>query len=559
MTTRELVSTILLFCEEINGVEFYAYQRRLAYRIIESLLLNDGATITALFSRQSGKSETLASTALGVCVLLPVLAALFPADERLQSFAKGVLIGIYAPKLELSGPIYLKVRDRAHSERATAILADPEINVSIVQSRGDSLALSNGSVINASTASESTMVEGKTHHLVLIDEAQRVSGAKVRKEIAPMLAATNGSMVKIGTAWMSKGGFHNDIQYNVEEERKGNKQNHFQFDYEQVITEKRALYNRQKREHEEGRRETPADRFHLMYEKWLQGELAKLGGNKDAEEFKMNFRLLWQESRTIAIKEVTFRAGQLPGSEANVPKHHGIQYAGLDVAKENDSTVLTIIEVDRTNPISDPSARNLRDKDGNPVLFYNKYILAWLELQGSFEHVQYGALVEFLREFSVQSMFVDATGMGDPVCERLQVLLAHIDVEPFKYGSGSKSDLYKYALQEWDANRIWYPTGEHTIRSLEYQHFEQQHLDLERWYNGSYLVCAAPEGEGYHDDYPDSLCLALHAAKQAPALPMVEVEDASQLYGGRSTQRMAWGAAGNARAARYAGSRRGSR
>lgn len=543
LTTKQLVGKVLIFCEEVNGIEFYAYQRVFAFRIIESLLVNDGATITALFARQSGKSKTLSSLTLGIAIILPVLAKAFPNDERLAPFAKGVLIGVYAPKQNLSGPIYIAFRDQAHSEVCAAVMSDPEINVHIVQSRGDSLAFSNGSLIRADTASEQTMVEGATHHIVFIDEAQRVSQSKVNKEIKPMLSATHGSLVKIGTAWMSRGGFHSDIQYNMAEQERTGVRNHFQFDYEQVIVEKRSLYNKQKRQFEQWQehckkcpvkdtdhsscgnwRTRPADNFHLNYEKSLSDEIARMGG-KDTEEFKMNYRLSWQESRTIAIREEVFRRGRLVVSELNVPKHFGAQYAGLDIAKDRDSTVLTIKEVDRGNPIIVPGAV---DKDGNPVVYYNKYTLALLELQGSFEQIQYNAIVAFLRDYNVLFMYADSTGMGDPVIERLQVLLPSITIEPFKFSKPSKSDLFKYYLQEWDAGREWYPAGPETQQLLVYRRFEEQHLALEREWDGSYLQCSAPEGE--HDDFPMSGALATLATKQC-ITPIVEVDDAPATYG----------------------------
>lgn len=549
MDTRGLISTILTFVEKVNGIELYSYQKALAYRVIESLLMNDGASITALFSRQSGKSETLASVSVALCLLLPTLAKTWPGDQRLSMFANGVLIGVFAPKLDLSGPIYLKIRSRAEGDVCQEVMADPDLNISLTQSRGDSLAFTNGSAVRASTASDTTINEGATYHLVLIDEAQRVTKSKVAKEIAPMLAATNGSMVKIGTAWMSRGGFHNDIQFNIEEEKRGGKRNHFQFPYDQVIVEKRSLYNRQKKEYEDGKRAKGPDAFHLNYEKWVNSELNRLGGNKDNEEFKMNFRLLWQESRVIAIKEALLMELQMPNAEMNLPKHFGFQVAALDVAKKQDSTVLTVMEVDKAAPIVEGHAT--MDK-GQPALFYRKFILGWLELQGSFEGIQYQAIVNYLKDYKVTYMLVDSTGMGDPVCERLQVLLAPagITVEPFRYTLPSKSDLYKYYMQELDARRVRYPSGTVTQRSSEYQKFLQQHLDLEREWHGSYLVCSSDD----HDDYPDSAAMAVWASKEMEeVMPLVEMESSDYLYGRSSDNRLAWASGGSdqGRSARY--------
>lgn len=537
LTTRELASAILTFVEKINGIEFYAYQKALAYRIIESLLLNDGACITGLYSRQCGKSETLGSLTVGLCVLLPVLAAIWPMDERLALFRDGIYIGVFAPKLDLSGPIYLKVRARAESDLCQAIMADPDIAVGLTQSRGDSLAFTNGSRVSARTASEATLVEGDTLHLALIDEAQRVSRGKVLKEIGPMLAARNGTMVKIGTAWLSKGGFHTDIKFNLEQQNKGAARNHYQFDYKQVIVEKRALYTRQKKEHAAGLRKLPADPFHLKYEKWVNAELARLGGNDNSEEFRMNFRLMWEESRMIAIKEQTLAACASTLYEVNVPFHGGFQVAGLDIAKTNDSTVLTILDVDVANPIQVSVAR-APGATAETVTFYRKRVIAWLELQGSFEGGQYQAIVDFLRNYRVRFMYVDATGMGDPVCERLQVLLSGFDglrVEPFKYNQPSKHVLYTYYLQEIDAGRFTYPASTETITRREYQMFLLQHINLEKEYSGSYLQCRAPDGE--HDDYPNSSALAVLAARdaqieEAEETPVVVVTTLAQARSG---------------------------
>lgn len=53
---HKLVTKILAFMEVLVGHPLYPYQQRLAYRIVESVVLNDGDTITALMSRQSGKA-----------------------------------------------------------------------------------------------------------------------------------------------------------------------------------------------------------------------------------------------------------------------------------------------------------------------------------------------------------------------------------------------------------------------------------------------------------------------------------------------------------------------
>src|SRR5882672_278465 len=58
---EKLVDKLMEICDKLSGHPLYVYQQPFARRLFESLIINDGATLTALFSRQSGKSETVAN------------------------------------------------------------------------------------------------------------------------------------------------------------------------------------------------------------------------------------------------------------------------------------------------------------------------------------------------------------------------------------------------------------------------------------------------------------------------------------------------------------------
>ncbi len=552
MSTPQLTQRILSFIEYVAQLDFYSYQRVNALRIIESLLLNDGDVITSLFSRQSGKSNMMAAVALGLTIIMPVLARTFPEDERLARLSQ-IRIGIFGPNQDSTGPIYERMRQMGESEHVKQVTQDPEINIHLVQSRGDSLTWSLGSYVKAKTASENAFVEGGTYHLIIIDEAQKVSSPKVRKEIAPMLASTNGTMVKIGTAWMSRGGFHSDIQTNILIERQGGKKNHFEFDYEVVIREKRVTYNRQKASYDkyrqqladlrsgarkappdEGLRALPPDGAHLNYEKWVNGEIKRIGGT-NSEEFRMNFKLAWQESRQIALTDDEIVVCGMPNVEASIECRRGTIVAGLDVAKSSDSSVLTITDIDFSVPVHEED--RTKTIAAPAAIHYVKTILTWVELQGSFEKVQYNAIVDTCCRFAVSKLVIDSTGIGDPVAERLGVLLAPLDieVETFRFTTQSKSDLYKFYLQEFKARRVRYPAGPKTQETHEFRNFIEQHGDLTREWNGSYLVCQASE-ESLHDDYPDSAALSVHASRSmitARELPAMEVSSGGIVGGTR--------------------------
>lgn len=55
ISTTDLVNRIYNFCEVYSGRVMYPYQGQFSKRIIRSVLENDGAELTALFARQSGK------------------------------------------------------------------------------------------------------------------------------------------------------------------------------------------------------------------------------------------------------------------------------------------------------------------------------------------------------------------------------------------------------------------------------------------------------------------------------------------------------------------------
>lgn len=523
LTTRELVDRILLFIDALAEIKLYTYQSLFCRRIVESVLENDGHTVTGLWARQSGKSEAVADVVVGLCVILPTLAKTFPDDVRLKPFWKGFWAGVYAPVQDQAQISFSRMREKVNSENGQLILSDPEIDVHIVGNRADSLTFSNGSYVFSRTASPDSQIEGKTYHLVICEEAQKLLATKVEKEIRPMLKATAGTMVMIGTAWESRGGFHRDIQQNLDIHAAGGPRNHFEFPYDIIVSEKRRAY------------EQDGNPFHLMYEKSLQGDFVRLGGEQEAKrnaEFQMNYMCLWRESRVIAVRQDIFKKARLLDMEAG--RRRGIvQVAGLDIGKITDMTVLTVAEVDMEHPIKNPIYMPEADLDRQN--YYQKTILDWLEMDGSFEGYtgQYRQLVEYLMETNVQILCIDATSMGDPVFERIESLLGdNIICVPYKFSSMSKSLLYKYYLQELHSGRVRYVAGPHTRDSQEYQKFVHEHEVLDKVEVGGYVVCQAPEGE--HDDYPDSAALMCWAEKvmEEHFMPDIQVTSASNDGGG---------------------------
>jgi hypothetical protein len=551
----KLVSGIMQFIVEFGGLPFYSYQYVFARRIVVSVLRSEGATITGLWSRQTGKTTTVAITGVGLAVILPVLANRFdggenedgtkrPYIEELQPYKEGFWVGIFAPIARQASLSYSRMRKILHSTRGQLLLEDDQIDVHVQSSRGDSLELSHGSYVHAKTASPDSNIEGETYHLVITDESQKLDRFKMEKEIEPMLSSTNGTLVKIGTAWMTRGGFHSDIQWNIETFRKKvSDRNHFEFPYDVVIQEKEEAYKRD------------GNKFHLNYKKYVEKYIRKRGVNSLA--FRMNFMLKWQESNLDVFSAAALLDIQDTSRHLNSYVATSLtRVAGIDVGKDNDPTVITINEVDFESPIK------LRDPlTGEEEEYHRKKFVAFLELEGTFEdrggeQGQYSRAVEFLRQWDVTKATIDATSMGDPVAERMQKLSPEIEWEFFKYSSPTKHNLFKVYIDEIESGRQQIAASAASKQLSEFKKWLEEHRNLEKHYtdNNRYMVCRAPEPESkaakdvemegeYHDDYPNSCALACWAAKSATnsEVEVVAAGSGGVYSGGRPSTQQRYG------------------
>lgn len=172
ITTTELVNRIYNFCEVYSGRVMYPYQGQFSKRIIRSVLENDGAELTALFSRQSGKTETVAITVGGLMIILPQLAnmPMFLNDRRLKMFRDGLWVGIFAPSQRQAQTTYGRMKSRMQCKEAQAVLNDPDFRLVFTTSNGQTVALSNGSFCTAISASDGSNIEGESFKFIILEE-----------------------------------------------------------------------------------------------------------------------------------------------------------------------------------------------------------------------------------------------------------------------------------------------------------------------------------------------------------------------------------------------------
>jgi hypothetical protein len=472
---EKLVTKILDFQEVLVGYSLHPYQLPLARRVIESVLINDGEEITALAARQSGKSETVANTVATLMILLPRLAKLYP--DLLGKFKDGLWVGLFAPTESQAETLFGRTVTRLTSERALEILGDPEIDDSAARIGGVTRMIKlkkSGSTITMMTANPRAKIESKSFHLIVIDECQEADDFVVSKSISPMLAYYAGTMVKTGTPTTSKNNFYRAIQLNKRRQTtRGSRQNHFQWDWKEVA------------------------KVNANYQKFMKKEMLRIG--EDSDEFQMSYNCKWLLERGMFVTSGVM--DELGDTSQEVVKvwHKTPVVVGIDPARKMDSTVVTVVWVDWDRP----------DEFG----YFEHRVLNWMELQGDDWEEQYFQIVNFLSNYDVLAIGVDANGVGDAVAQRLKVLMPRAEVAPVTSSPTEQSQRFKHLQALIQRKMLGFPAHAKTRRLRIWKRFYQQMVDAEIQYKGPNFLVAAPDESYAHDDYVDSLAIACSLTK----------------------------------------------
>lgn len=479
-----LIEKIMQFMDLLVGHPLHPYQKPLAKRIIESVLINDGEEITALAARQSGKSETVADTVATLMVILPRLARMYP--ELLGKFTDGIWVGMFAPVQAQAETLYSRTVSRLTSDHALEILGDPEIDDTPGKTPGvtRNIKLKNsGSSLMMMTANPRAKIESKSFHLMIIDECQEADDFIVAKSISPMGAYYNATMVKTGTPTTSKNNFYRAIQLNKRRQvGRNGRQNHFQWDWRDVA------------------------KCNPNYEKFIKKEMLRIG--EESDEFQMSYNCKWLLERGMFVTSSIM--DDLGDTSQEIVKswHRSPVVVGIDPARKMDSTVVTVVWVDWDRP----------DEFG----YYDHRILNWLEIQGDDWEEQYFQIVNFLESYDVMAVAVDANGVGDAVAQRLKALLPRAQVMSITSSAQEQSRRWKHLQALIQRQMLSWPAHAHTRRTRIWKRFYQQMTDAEVQYKGPSFLVAAPDEAHAHDDFVDSLALAC-SLTQEMVMPTVEV------------------------------------
>jgi hypothetical protein len=486
---NKLIDKMMQFMDALVGHSLHPYQVPLARRIIESVIINDGEEITALAARQSGKSETIANTVATLMVLLPRLAKMYP--DLLGKYADGIWIGMFAPVEGQVETLFGRTINRLTSERALEILGDPEIDDSLGKVPGITRQIKlkkSGSTLMMMTANPRAKIESKSFHLIVIDECQGADDFMVSKSISPMLAYYSGTMVKTGTPSNTKNNFYRSIQFNKRRQTsRATRRNHFEWDWRDVA------------------------KVNKNYDKFIKKEMLRIG--EDSDEFQMSYNCKWMLEKGMFVTSNVMDDLGDTSQEIVRSWHRTPVVVGIDPARKMDSTVVTVVWVDWDRP----------DEFG----YYDHRVLNWLEIQGDDWEDQYFQIVNFLGNYNVFLVGVDANGVGDAVAQRLKLLLPRAEVVSLTSSPTEQSRRWKHLKALIDRRLVGFPAHAKTRRLRTWKRFYQQMTDLETKFKGPNFMAAAPDEAHAHDDYADSLAIACCLTLD---MTMPEVEQTSNPF-----------------------------
>jgi hypothetical protein len=156
--------------------------------------------------------------------------------------------------------------------------------------------------------------------------------------------------------------------------------------------------------------------------------------------------------------------------------------------------------------------------------YYDHRVLNWLELQGEDWEQQYAEITDFLANYDVLAVAVDANGVGDAVAQRLKLLLPRAEVIPVTSSMSEQSARFKHLQALIQRKMIGFPGHSKARRLRTWKRFMQQMIDAERHYQGANFTVKAPDEAWAHDDHVDALALAVSCTKEL-VMPTIEISN----------------------------------
>ncbi len=358
------------------------------------------------------------------------------------------------------------------------------------------------------SAEESSSVVGHTADVLLeIDESQDVAKEKYNKEFRPMGSATNVTCVHYGTTWDEDTLLEEIKQNNLELERIDGIRRHFRYDWQEI-----ARYNQDYGRYVIQERERLGEDHPLFRTQYallpIKGggrflsrqQIAQMIGSHQRLQSPHKAGTLYIAGVDLAgeaAQEMSLLRGVYPERDSSVallPQNDKERRARNDGGRSQDSTVITIAEVDMANRL--PALR----------------IVEQYQWTGIAHSQLYPQMVEILKNiWNCHRIAVDATGIGQPVASFLRKELGS-KVIPFTFTQKSKSALGFELLSYTNSNRLklYRQDGSREYRETMFQ-LEKAKAQYRPNQTVNFYV---PPSEG-HDDFLMSLALLIVAAKES--------------------------------------------
>lgn len=435
-----------LLAEQV-GRPLYKYQEPFSDRMIEAQLEMNGAELTSLFSRQSGKTEASVITLLALSIY-------FTTELK-----RPYNVGIFAPAQSQAVDVFRRrIRERFIELEplfgqigVTSYLASGRMSkLFYIASLRDNIEAR----IRCMSSDPTADVKGETLELIIVEQAEDASEAKLKDDVFPMTAATGGIRVMNGTSTTS---IVND------------------YFFEKCVAGGPDVFIVDCYE---------AAKYNETYARYIEVEKERYGAL--SPEFAAQYELKWE---MVTNKFIMNRDHFLSLAEDYVPAGGLLRdssplrrTAAWDPARGNDYSWVTVVEGE------------------NPV-----HIIDWWYKKGMNLETQAIELGIWLTKRGVSKLAIGVIGLGQGPADIFSNRYPRIKLERITESSKQQDIMWKLLDRELGNSRLKYPAEETRAKQI----FMNQMLRAERRYVGNKLRVEAPKGHMSHDDAVDSLAMCL--------------------------------------------------
>lgn len=465
--TDKMMALLKAHLLKIHDVTFYDYQLEIARNIFDALIQNmqltSGATeddikklelreIPIEISRQAGKTTAVVHTIEFILIYFT------------KQFERPIRIGIFAPQREQAKTDFDRLKTAlAKTSILQVVYDEAEQQQAKEESNAKTIVLPSGSSCYVFPVTSTSKPESKTLDLIIFEESQDVDDKIMMEQIWPMGASTNAPRIYIGTAGTRICHFY----------RQGQDGKAIKLYFDKVAAQRRKVY------------EETSNALHLIYERTVSQEIELRG--QDSDEIQRPYFGKWLIGTGQFVTQEALE-NIVADRKRTYHDKHSECYAGIDVAKHPDSTVVTVLRYNKDRK--------------------KKEVLNWLELRGENYKNQFDIIHEFLQKYNVLGIAVDSTGMGDFMPDMFELESnwrdEHSGLYRTTFSASTKSNIYKN-LKVSIAELL---TDLPNLDTREGERFKQQCLDLQQEWKGQNLSVHHPDDPNAHDDYPDSWALA---------------------------------------------------